>query len=764
MIEPPSQQLVESLARLRLCAPRDLRRCRRRVRRLAHDLPAFDSIWIDALLQARKLTSFQARMIETGQARRLAVGPCVLVAQLGSGTGSQTYLARRGEGREQCVLKLVEVPAESRDARFAALEDLARRTATLAHPNIVAPHTALIHEQQIVAVSRDVHGPHLGELLIRRGRFPADVVLQIARQLVDGLAALEERGCVHGDVLLRNVRLTTDGNAVLVDAGIRPATEPHLPVHAGLKPERCDAVAPELIGTGYPASSASDIYALGCLLWHLLAGRPPFPTGDALLKLAAHQTREMVDVREWSPDTPPLLARAIHVFTQKDPRDRPQSFREVREKLGGPRVGDRRRLAKFRAMFNTGAPSKPAKRSSRAATLPLAAALLIALGGAAFTLADKGARTWVLSIRTQVVQAIERTEFLSSKTPETPAPASEESIEAEVAPTGRQPLPAPDAEGVIELAAAQYDASDVSAVGPLTIRGPRDGLAEIVVTAQPLNLWAETMQLENVRVRRDAAASSTLLAVNAQRLSLRHCLLDAAATAINWTVLDPSEPRGGRLEVIDSALHSAGPAIEMSTANASADLKNVLKTGSGALLASSAVPAPGRELRLRLERTTLRGALSLVQLVPPESAEQVSAGRIRVDAADCVFDLEGENAALFQFVSSENPVEQFEAVEMAGSGSLACIGLQTAAWLPPDAAPTNLDDASFVALEGIVVSELTYAGEATGAPRNSAVTAFHAPRRSSQPPGVDPAALPSSDVITDETPVEHAAADAARWQ
>ena len=110
MIEPPSQSLATALEELRLCSQADLRACRPRVKRLAHDLPAFDSVWIDALVQAHKLTSFQADMLQFRDPRRLRVGPYVLEDQLGTASPeSPTYLARHPGSSQQCVLKTLRL-------------------------------------------------------------------------------------------------------------------------------------------------------------------------------------------------------------------------------------------------------------------------------------------------------------------------------------------------------------------------------------------------------------------------------------------------------------------------------------------------------------------------------------------------------------------------------------------------------------------------------------------------------------------------------
>ena len=86
ILRPPTSTtfpLRESLVRLNLCSERDFRRCRRRVRRLARGIPAFDFVWIDALLHAGVLTPFQAKVLESSPPEVLRVGPCVLLGPLG---------------------------------------------------------------------------------------------------------------------------------------------------------------------------------------------------------------------------------------------------------------------------------------------------------------------------------------------------------------------------------------------------------------------------------------------------------------------------------------------------------------------------------------------------------------------------------------------------------------------------------------------------------------------------------------------------------
>jgi serine/threonine protein kinase len=388
VVEPPSRRLQQILLGLKLCSPRDLRRCASRVKVLLADLPAFDSVWLDALVQRRVLTSWQAQTIEADQPERLKIGPCVVENRVGQSHHSATYLAQLPDQKGQCVIKRVVVPAELRKSINDRLKQLIERSRELTHPGILVPHsysevsneplpeltvgeklkesaatqasrqtgtaTASLKngsksgvsrarrknkaptrqspdklQTELAIVSRLVDGLSLSEILLRRGRLPAADVDAIARQLLESLSSLHESGIVHGDILLSNIRLVTSGHAVLVDAGVRPALQPEFQINAHVGPEQNDGIAPELIGTGAAATPRSDLYALGFALWQLLAGRPAFPTGDPLAKLAAHQTERLPDIQEFAPDTPDQLAKIIEWLTEPVAAHRPRCAREL---------------------------------------------------------------------------------------------------------------------------------------------------------------------------------------------------------------------------------------------------------------------------------------------------------------------------------------------------------------------------------------------------------------------------------------------------
>lgn len=771
MIDPPSPSLTTALSELHLCAPSDIKRCRRRVRRLARDVPAFDSIWLDALLQARQLTPFQAQILESGRHDRLRVGPCVLVDQLGQGVDATTYLARRREGAEQVVLKLMDRPLETLEADQERLSQLAFRLRNVDHRSVVGPHTALRHGDQLVAISGYVQGLHLGELMIRRGRFPAEIVTDIGNQLLDGLTALEAADCVHGDIRLTNVRLTAAGVAVLVDAGVRPAVTRELTILARVPPDRYDGVAPELIGTGQMATAASDLYAVGCLFWHLLAGRPPFPTGDPLAKLASHQTREVADVREWAPDTPARLAESIRQLTAADPSQRPQTFHEALSGWGGFRRSPRHRLARFRSQFDSGVSTAPSQGVSTSTGLTVLLLLLFVVSGAAVSMFDSGARNQLLRLGALAfdephVQPTPVDEGREAGALEEDLPTKPRRIAAtEPTPTAeRRPLddlPAPGRDNVIRLEAGlTYEVAEIAGIGTLTIRAPQDKGATILVRDDPLRIWAAKLVLENLTFARpwttdSASEPAALVLAETQSLTIRNCRFETQSLevvqtsgdqgsmtsnqtmAIAWKLIDQPDASAGRVEIENSVFMGTRSALFLASAPREIRCQNSLKLGAGPFFTLTAAPQRGADLRMQVDGVTLRAADALLRWKPTVVPQEL--GRISVEANDCVLDVKGPNAALFQVDTSERLPELLSALECFGEGSLASselvvarrLNTQDRAWHDVDA--THRDA---VAVEGILKMSYEFAGDLSDDRRDSLVESHNAPRRHDRPPGI----------------------------
>lgn len=332
-----SPALVELLAQLQLAAPGQVQSVAPLVARLGRDLPQFDCVWVDALAQARVLTPFQAARINAGRGAELHVGPYVLRAELPGPAYCRCYAAT---SLETCApARLLVVPGSQPPvAEIAAqLDKLVELGRLATHPMLAVIGQAGVDGQRIWAACRPVEGQPASRWLTENGRLPAAAVLHMARMMLPALCELENLELVHGDLSVHSLLLLPEGGVTLAHPGLRPVVRPAEGyAFADLIPEAYDTLAPERIALAAAPSTATDIYALGCLWWHLTTGRPPFAGGNTLGKLQTVHAAKSSDVRQLAPDVPPRLAEAIGGCMQPDPQRRPASMQALRDMLGSP--------------------------------------------------------------------------------------------------------------------------------------------------------------------------------------------------------------------------------------------------------------------------------------------------------------------------------------------------------------------------------------------------------------------------------------------
>lgn len=732
--------MLDVLSRYDLATPADVRRCRPQVKRLARDLPTFDSVWIDALTQARVLTPFQAKLLESDQPQRLQVGPCVLVDEWEKDGDWTLRLARHRTTKQKCLLTFVSVPAEGLPKALQAVRDVIARQRGLSHPSVIVPQGCDETDDKLVVVSPHVAGPTLKQLLVRRGRFPASVVIDITWQLVDGLAALEEQEVVHGDITLTNVRLTPRGQTVLLHPGVMPAVGSRVSIHATHGPETYDGIAPELISTGKTATHQSDLYALGCLLWQLLAGRPPYPTGDPLAKLSAHQTKPMDDVRRWVPDTPEQLATLITKLTDKSPEKRGAGFCELRKEWPlGKRLG-RHRLAQFHSSFGTVVPRRgDMHRSAARFPTKAATAALFVLGGLSLSLLDAGARNELLRLAGHQVAPPNVIQVESSGSDDaTSGPATVKQHH------GLLPFPAQSSNGVIELnSAGPYDVTTLSTDRPLVIRGAPGVSPRVLVRTAPLRLSAPTVQIEGIQFASDSDATpALLLAVQSLNFAVNRCHFlgpnDQSVTeppvAIAWKVTDTGNPTGGKFLMRNTFIDGSMQGLDTYTMPRSLAFDNCLKVGAGALLrlshTNTSVP-----LRVHMRQTTLRDSGGTIRW--NRSSPDASIQPTVLATENCVFDLKPKTAGLLEFTSQSLPKYWDRMLQITGQGSVLRQESSLAvADVMSEFTPEEVD-ASQLRIDGLLLDAFEFAGPEVHDPLQSVVVNTQAPRMSPTPPGVD---------------------------
>ncbi|GAB4013971.1 protein kinase domain-containing protein [Nocardioides ultimimeridianus] len=204
---------------------------------------------------------------------------------------------------------------------------------------IDSPHVIAISDHDEIdglpfIVTQYVDGTDLGRILRESGPLPPRVALRIAAQVARGLAAAHRRGVIHRDIKPTNVLVrdlaTPDMHAYLIDFGIAHDTASEAVTRLGGITGTWAYLAPERTRSG-PQTPASDLYSLGCVLWQMLTGSPPY-AGNEIEVALAHGEAPVPQLPATVPgaaDLNPLLARLL----AKDPADRPADATSARLEL-----------------------------------------------------------------------------------------------------------------------------------------------------------------------------------------------------------------------------------------------------------------------------------------------------------------------------------------------------------------------------------------------------------------------------------------------
>jgi tetratricopeptide (TPR) repeat protein len=260
-----------------------------------------------------------------------------LDALLGRGGMGTVYRAHDLTLGRDVAVKVVEGSSLDLEARRRLLHE-ARTAATLNHPHIVAVHDASEVGEEPFVVMELVSG---GSLRSDR-QLGVTQVIAVGRQLCDALAHAHDKGIVHRDLKPENVLVAADGadlDVKLGDLGLAFIHRDTRMTQSGMLLGTAAYMAPEQ-ALGAPVDGRADLYALGALLYELLAGRPPFPGDDPIAVVSQHLHAPVVPAITYRPDLPPALDVLILKLLAKRPEDRFATARDVDAALAAVRSAE----------------------------------------------------------------------------------------------------------------------------------------------------------------------------------------------------------------------------------------------------------------------------------------------------------------------------------------------------------------------------------------------------------------------------------------
>ncbi|GAB2456093.1 serine/threonine-protein kinase [Streptomyces incanus] len=242
----------------------------------------------------------------------------------------------------------------------------AQTTARLSHPNIVAIYDFGQADDRLYLVMEMVQGHSLADRLASAGALTPREVAAIGSQTASGLAAAHRQNVIHRDIKPANLLTAPDGTVKVVDFGIARLADDTAAglTSAGMIVGTVSYLAPER-ALGTDAGPASDMYALGCVLYELLVGHPPFRADTPTALLYQHVQELPAPPRSMGAELPPELEQLVLALLAKEPEARPDA-EQVADWLSAPG----RSSAAATAQLTPPPSSRPAAAVGRTAVLP----------------------------------------------------------------------------------------------------------------------------------------------------------------------------------------------------------------------------------------------------------------------------------------------------------------------------------------------------------------------------------------------------------
>jgi len=268
------------------------------------------------------------------------IGPYEIVTVIGAGGMGEVFRARDPRlGRDVAIKVLPEAFAADPDRR-TRFEREAQTVASLSHPNVISVFDTGVEAGRLYLVMELLSGDSLREQL-KQGPIVPRKAIEIAVQIARGLAAAHDKGLVHRDLKPENIFLQSDGHVKILDFGLARGFTPDASgatqtggiTDPGLVMGTVGYMAPEQI-RGHAVDARTDLFALGAVLYEMLAGHRAFQRETAAETMTAILKEDVPDLASSRPDISPALDRIVRHALEKNPVERFETARDVAFALG----------------------------------------------------------------------------------------------------------------------------------------------------------------------------------------------------------------------------------------------------------------------------------------------------------------------------------------------------------------------------------------------------------------------------------------------
>jgi serine/threonine-protein kinase len=291
----------------------------------------------ERLVAENVLTPFQAKRFLSNKPQGLIVGRYIILDRIGSGSMGRVYKAHHALMDRIVALKIIAPEIASNDRVVARFQREMKLVGRLDHPNVVRAFDADQINRVLYIVMEYVTGRSLGERL-KKGPIPAIEMVEYAAQTCSGLAHAHSQGIVHRDIKPSNILITSDRKIKILDLGLGVLMEADsaatFATADGIAVGTVDYMSPEQ-ACGRDVDGRSDLYSLGCSMYHLMTGKLPFPGTSPIERLGKRISGRHMPISEHLPDLPSSFVRVLDKLLAHKAHERFATASEAAEALQG---------------------------------------------------------------------------------------------------------------------------------------------------------------------------------------------------------------------------------------------------------------------------------------------------------------------------------------------------------------------------------------------------------------------------------------------
>ncbi len=302
---------------------------------LSGEYPTEASLLAQRLVRDKILTDYQVRRFLSNKPHGLIVGKYIILDRLGSGSMGRVYKAQHQLMGRVVALKIIAPEIVTNERVVARFQREMRLVGRLDHPNVVRAYDADQANGILFIVMEHVSGISLGQRL-KEGPIPATDVVNYAAQAALGLAHAHAQGIVHRDVKPSNLLLNEEKQVKVLDLGLGVLMEADnqatFATADGIAVGTVDYMSPEQ-ACGREVDGRSDLFSLGCSMYHMITGKQAFPGDTPIERLGRRISGRHVAITDYRPDLPASVVAVIDKLLASRPQDRYQTAGEAAEAL-----------------------------------------------------------------------------------------------------------------------------------------------------------------------------------------------------------------------------------------------------------------------------------------------------------------------------------------------------------------------------------------------------------------------------------------------